>query len=52
MADPRQNLILAALPAAEWARWLPHLETVDLPLGRRSTNRVAHYFMYTFPPPR
>jgi CRP-like cAMP-binding protein len=31
--DPRQNHLLAALPAAEWARWLPALEPVDLALG-------------------
>src|SRR5947209_11552188 len=32
-ADPRQNQLLAALPAAEWARWLPHLQPVNMPLG-------------------
>jgi CRP-like cAMP-binding protein len=32
--DPRQNLLLAALPEAEWARWQPQLELVDLPLGK------------------
>lgn len=31
--DPRQNHLLAALPATEWARWLPALESVDLALG-------------------
>jgi CRP-like cAMP-binding protein len=31
--DPRQNHLLAALPIAEWARWLPALEPVDMPLG-------------------
>ena len=31
--DPRTNRLLAALPAAEWQRWLPELEAVDLPLG-------------------
>jgi CRP-like cAMP-binding protein len=31
--DPRENQLLAALPAAEWARWLPVLEPVDLALG-------------------
>ncbi|MEO7271797.1 MAG: Crp/Fnr family transcriptional regulator [Vicinamibacterales bacterium] len=29
----RQNRLLAALPEAEWARWLPQLEAVELPLG-------------------
>jgi len=32
--DSRQNLLLAALPDAEWARWEPQLERVDLPLGK------------------
>ena len=32
--DPKANLLLAALPDADWARWLPELEAVDLPLGR------------------
>jgi len=31
--DPRQNHLLAALPAGEWARWLPALEPVEMPLG-------------------
>ena len=31
---PRQNQLLAALPEAELQRWLPQLESVDLPLGR------------------
>jgi CRP-like cAMP-binding protein len=33
-ADPRQNQLLAALPPAEWQRWLPLLEPVALPLGQ------------------
>ena len=32
-ADPKQNHFLAALPAAELDRWLPHLELIDMPLG-------------------
>lgn len=32
--DPRQNQLLAALPAAEWARWQPHLELVELACGQ------------------
>ena len=31
--DPRKNHLLAALPGDEWARWLPALEPVDMPLG-------------------
>ena len=29
----RKNLLLAALPDAEWQRWLPQLEAVEMPLG-------------------
>jgi CRP-like cAMP-binding protein len=32
--NPRQNQLLASLPDAEWQRWKPHLELVDLPLGK------------------
>jgi CRP-like cAMP-binding protein len=32
--DPRRNQLLAALPQSEWARWLPQLESVDMPLGK------------------
>lgn len=31
--DPRQNHLLAALPAAEAEHLFPHLELVPLPLG-------------------
>lgn len=31
---PRQNQLLASLPDAEWQRWQPLLEWVDLPLER------------------
>lgn len=34
VADPRQNHLLAALPAADYARLAPHLSLVDLPLGK------------------
>ena len=30
---PKHNHLLASLPDAEWARWLPALEPVELPLG-------------------
>ena len=33
-SGPQQNQLLAALPAAELARWEPHLELVDLALGQ------------------
>ena len=32
--EARQNHLLGALPDAEWQRWLPHLEPVELPLGQ------------------
>ena len=31
--SPKQNHLLAALPNAEWERWRPQLEWVDMPLG-------------------
>jgi CRP-like cAMP-binding protein len=33
-AGPTENHLLAALPDAEWQRWLPHLERVEMPLGQ------------------
>jgi CRP-like cAMP-binding protein len=33
-SDPRRNHLLASLPDAEWQRWLPLLERVELPYGR------------------
>jgi len=33
-SDPRTNQLLAALPEAEWLRWLPQLEPVNLALGQ------------------
>ena len=32
-AGPKANHLLAALPDAEWHRWQPQLETIELPLG-------------------
>ncbi len=43
--DPRANHLLASLPAAEWQRWLPHLEMVEMPLGQvlyESGSTVTH----------
>lgn len=34
LADPRANWLLAALAQNEWDRCVPHLEPVDLPLGK------------------
>jgi CRP-like cAMP-binding protein len=49
-AGPRQNQLLAALPDAEWERLLPHLECVDMPLGKvlyESGDRLAHVYFPT-----
>jgi CRP-like cAMP-binding protein len=49
-AHPRENQLLAALPAAEWERLLPHLEWVSLPLGDvlyESGDRLAHVYFPT-----
>jgi CRP-like cAMP-binding protein len=49
-ADPRQNRLLAALPDAEWARWLQQLEPVDMPLGKvlyESGNKLSHVYFPT-----
>jgi CRP-like cAMP-binding protein len=32
--DPRRNQLLAALSDADWQRWQPHLEPVELQLGQ------------------
>ena len=32
--NARQNQLLAAMPEAEWKRWLPEIEAIDLPLGK------------------
>ena len=29
----KQNQLLAAMPEAEWKRWLPEIEAIDMPLG-------------------
>ncbi|MEJ5992443.1 Crp/Fnr family transcriptional regulator [Ramlibacter sp. PS3R-8] len=45
--DPRRNHLLASLPAAEYQRWAPMLEEVDLPLGRvlyESGLSLAHVY--------
>ncbi len=49
--DRRTNQLLAALPDAEWRRWLPELESIDMPLGQvlyESGNMLSHvYFPIT-----
>ena len=48
--DPRHNQLLAALPDAEWQRWLPQLEPVDMPLGKvvyESGAKLTHVYFPT-----
>jgi CRP-like cAMP-binding protein len=49
-SDPRQNHLLAALPAEEWERLSVHLELVDLPLGDvlyESGTQLRHVYFPT-----
>ena len=48
--DPRKNHLLAALPDAEWQRWLPQLEWVEMPLGQvlyESGATLSHVYFPT-----
>jgi len=48
--DPRSNRLLAALPDAEWLRWQPQLEAVELPLGQvlyESGRTLTHLYFPT-----
>jgi CRP-like cAMP-binding protein len=48
--DPKLNLLLAALPAAERARWASQLEPVEMPLGHvlyESGTRLSHVYFPT-----
>jgi len=48
--DRRTNDLLAALPQAEWQRWLPELESVDMPLGEvlyESGSTLSHVYFPT-----
>ena len=48
--DPKKNRLLAALPSAEWQRWLPQLEWVDMPLGAilyESGSTLSHVYFPT-----
>ena len=48
--DPKKNRLLAALPDADWARWLPQLEWVDMPLGQvlyESGSSLSHIYFPT-----
>ena len=49
-ADPMRNQLLAALPAAEWERWLTQLEPVEMPLGQvlyESGSTLSHVYFPT-----
>ncbi|HSQ71567.1 MAG TPA: Crp/Fnr family transcriptional regulator [Rubrivivax sp.] len=48
--DPLTNRLLAALPPAEWARWAPRLEPVEMPLGmvlHESGRTLGHIYFPT-----
>lgn len=47
--DPKQNQILAALPAEDYARLLPDLELVELPLGWIMSESGDHVNFLHFP---
>lgn len=48
--DPKTNQLLAALPDAEWRRWLPQLEAVEMPLGQvlyEAGSTLSHVYFPT-----
>jgi CRP-like cAMP-binding protein len=48
--DPTENHLLACLPDAEWQRWLPELERVEMPLGQvlyESGGTLSHVYFPT-----
>lgn len=50
ISQPDDNYLLAALRDAEWQRWLPQLEAVELPLGRvlyESGSTLSHVYFPT-----
>ena len=50
MPNPKKNHLLESLPAAEWKRWEPVLELVDLPLGMvlyESGSALSHVYFPT-----
>ena len=49
-AHPRENRLIASLPEAEWLRWQPHLELVELRLGSviyESGDPLSHVYFPT-----
>lgn len=49
VSDPRRNQLIAALPRADWVRWAPHLEHVDLPQGLVLYEAGSHVRHVYFP---
>ena len=50
MQNPKTNHLLAALPVADWQRWMPHLELIELPLGKvlyESGDTLSHAYFPT-----
>ena len=50
MLNPKKNHLLDSLPDEQWMRWEPHLEEVDLPLGRvlyESGSTLSHVYFPT-----
>jgi CRP-like cAMP-binding protein len=50
VSDPRTNGLLAALPEDEWQRWLPRLESFEMPLGHvlyESGATLSHVYFPT-----
>lgn len=47
-SHPRQNQLLATLPTAEWSRWEPSLELVELSLGQvlSESGRTSPYVYF------
>ena len=48
--ESRENQLLAALPEADWQRWRPQLEGVELPLGEvlyESGSTLSHVYFPT-----
>ena len=49
-SNPKLNQLLAALPDAEWQRWWPHLERVEMTLGEvlcESGGTLSHVYFPT-----
>jgi CRP-like cAMP-binding protein len=49
-ADPKKNHLIAALPDAEWKRWQPNLEPIELSLGQvlyESGGTMSHVYFPT-----